>query len=125
MTDTDPGATGGALLPCPHCGYSCAFERLTTGSQAWYVECGNCECRTAAFMYSWRARSMWNRRAAAPPAETGRAAADKRRIKLKALIVQMNDANDGISGMALLAHDYKNHAKYTDKEKFLRWGESR
>lgn len=41
--------------------------------------------------------------------------AGARRIKLKALIVQMNEANNGLTGMALLARDPKNLNKYIMK----------
>ncbi len=49
------------------------------------------------------------------PDPAARPEADKRRIKLKALIVQMNEANDGLSGMALLAMDVVNHRRYSEK----------
>jgi hypothetical protein len=40
---------------------------------------------------------------------------DADRIKLKALIVQMNEANNGLTGMALLARDPVNLDRYSEK----------
>lgn len=46
---------------------------------------------------------------------SGRGTPDSYRLKLKALIVQMNEANNGLTGMALLAGDPANLTKYSEK----------